>query len=199
MDESVRKALARWPDVPNVYGWLDLDRRGDWMIKGERIGNAGLKAFIARNYECDSSGRWFFQNGPQRVFVTLAYLPFVLRTSGTEPLQLNTHSGRVVDHVTGAWIDDRGGLVLRWSEGVGAVDDRDLADAARCFTDSQGRPMADAEFAKALDPATGGRRAGFWFDYGGKRLPVGRISAGEVAQKFGFDPEPRPAQGEPDC
>jgi hypothetical protein len=80
MDESVRAALARWPNVPSVYGWLSLDRRGNWLIKGERIGNPAVPEFIARNYECDERGRWFFQNGPQRVFVTLAYLPFVLRT-----------------------------------------------------------------------------------------------------------------------
>jgi len=38
-----------------------------------------------------------------------------------------------------------------------------------------------------------------YFDYAGNRVPIGRIQAGEVAQKFGFDPAPRPAEGEPDC
>ena len=29
MDESVIRALAKWPNVPAVYGWLSLSRRGD--------------------------------------------------------------------------------------------------------------------------------------------------------------------------
>ena len=64
MDDSVLRGLAKWPDVPAVYGWLSLDRRGHWRIKGEHIGNPTVSAFIGRNYEYDSQGRWFFQNGP---------------------------------------------------------------------------------------------------------------------------------------
>ena len=82
MDEIVARSLAKWPNVPAVYGWLGLDRRGNWLIKGERIGNLALREFIARNYEADERGCWFFQNGPQRVFVTLAYTPLVVRYEG---------------------------------------------------------------------------------------------------------------------
>src|SRR5918996_1793270 len=82
MDEIVVRSLAKWPNVPAVYGWLSLDRRGNWLIKGERIGNAALREFIARNYEADEQGRWFFQNGPQRVYVKLAYTPLVVRYDG---------------------------------------------------------------------------------------------------------------------
>jgi hypothetical protein len=199
MDESVRAALARWPNVPSVYGWLSLDRRGNWLIKGERIGNPAVPEFIARNYECDERGRWFFQNGPQRVFVTLAYLPFVLRTVDAAARRLETHTGLAVEHVSSAWLDDCGGLVLRWSSGVGAVDDRDLATVAQRFTDARGDPLSDVALARALDSPTGVRRAGFWFDYEGNRLPVGRIRSEQAAQKFGFEPDPRPAEGEPEC
>src|SRR5262245_10851898 len=79
MDDAVVRAMAKWPNVPNVYGWLNLDRRGNWMIKGDRIANEGVTAFIGRNYAPDEQGRWYFQNGPQRVFVTLDYTPFVIR------------------------------------------------------------------------------------------------------------------------
>jgi hypothetical protein len=154
MDESVRAALARWPNVPSVYGWLSLDRRGTWLIKGERIGNPAVQEFIGRNYECDERGRWFFQNGPQRVFVTLAYLPYVLRTADNAARRLETHTGRAVEQVSSAWLDDRGGLVLRWSGGVGAIDDRDLAAVAQGFSDARGAPLADAALAKAIDPST---------------------------------------------
>ena len=82
MDEAVARSMARWPNVPAVYGWLSLDRRGNWRIKGERIGNAALRDFIARNYLADERGCWFFQNGPQRVFVELAYTPLVVHYEG---------------------------------------------------------------------------------------------------------------------
>ena len=63
MDEIVARSLAKWPNVPAVYGCQELDRRGNWLIKGERIGNAALREFIGRNYEADERGRWYFQNG----------------------------------------------------------------------------------------------------------------------------------------
>ena len=77
MDPIVARAMARWPNVPAVYGWLALDRRGNWLIKGERITHQSMREFIARNYQPDDAGRWYFQNGPQRVYVTLAYTPLV--------------------------------------------------------------------------------------------------------------------------
>src|SRR5919199_5142149 len=82
MDPPVARAMAKWPNVPAVYGWLALDRRGNWLIKGERIANAALRDFIGRNYAADSNGRWYFQNGPQRVFVSLAYTPWVVHYEG---------------------------------------------------------------------------------------------------------------------
>ena len=60
MDEMVLRSMAKWPDVPDVYGWLSLDRRGNWLIKGEKIGNAALKDFISRNYTSDSPGPLVF-------------------------------------------------------------------------------------------------------------------------------------------
>ena len=60
MDEVVARSLAKWPNVPAVYGWLELDRRGNWLIKGSRIGNAALREFIARNYDADEHGRLYF-------------------------------------------------------------------------------------------------------------------------------------------
>ena len=41
MDEDVLRAMTRWPDVPAVYGWLSLDRRGRWLIRGETLGPLG--------------------------------------------------------------------------------------------------------------------------------------------------------------
>ena len=79
MDDIVKQAMARWPNVPHVYGWLSLDRRGVWRIKNDTVTSELIAAFIGRNYASDDAGRWFFQNGPQRVFVALEYTPFIYR------------------------------------------------------------------------------------------------------------------------
>ena len=122
MDEIVVRSLAKWPNVPAVYGWLDLDRRGNWLIKGERIGNRALREFIARNYAADESGCWFFQNGPQRVFVTLAYTPLVMHYEGESLLD---HCGRPTPALE-TFLDDEGSVLIRGERGIGLLDDRDL-------------------------------------------------------------------------
>ena len=149
MDEIVARSLAKWPNVPAVYGWLELDRRGNWRIKGERIGNAAFREFIARNYAADEQGRWFFQNGPQRVYVTLAYTPFVFHFQGE---QLFDHCGRAAKALE-TWVDDEGSVLIRGENGIGLLDDRDLA-----------RYADDAETLQRLTRAEVPGRFGFVSD-----------------------------------
>lgn len=198
MDDNVIRAMVKWPNVPAVHGWLTLDRRGNWLIKGDRIANRGVTDFIGRNYAADELGRWFFQNGPQRVFVTLEYTPFVVHTKD-DSASLATHTAQPIERVSGAWVDESGSLILRWATGIGVVSDRDLAAVSGFFADIHGNPLSDATLTKAFDPENRRHATGAYFDYAGNRVPIGRIRAGEVAQKFGFDPAPRPAEGEPDC
>jgi len=192
MDPIVTQAMAKWPAVPSVFGWLSLDRRGNWLIKGDRIANAGVKAFIGRNYGADERGRWFFQNGPQRVFVTLEYTPFVLNTADDDSAALGTHIGQAIGKLSGAWIDETGSLLLRWGTELGVLNDRDLARVSDLFTDLHGKAMTDTLLARAFDPETRRHATGVYIAHAGSRVPVGRIQSGEVAQKFGFDPHPRP-------
>src|SRR3989344_5797021 len=93
MDDIVLRGMAKWPNVPAVYGWLSLDRRGHWLLKGERVVKPGIAAFFGRNYSRDDQGRWFLQNGPQRVYVTLDYTPHVYRVTSPPdaPLALAAH------------------------------------------------------------------------------------------------------------
>jgi len=161
MDPQVLRAGARWPRVPAVYGWLALDRRGNWLLRepgGDRfgrIGHAPMRAFIGRNYAVDGRGCWYFQNGPQRVFVRLAYAPFVLRYEGARLLD---QCGEVVSPRE-TYVDEEGSVLMRVRRGLGLLDDRDLeAFASRCVGDWRalprvcGRDLA-ARFGFVPDPS----------------------------------------------
>ena len=41
MDDIVKAALAKWPNVPNCYGWLGLDARGNWYMRDDQAQAAG--------------------------------------------------------------------------------------------------------------------------------------------------------------
>jgi hypothetical protein len=41
MDDIVRQAIAKWPNVPDCYGWLGLDARGNWYMRDDRAQAAG--------------------------------------------------------------------------------------------------------------------------------------------------------------
>lgn len=135
MDPSVKDAIARWPDVPAVFGWLSLDPRGRWRLHpqgqaaaggpGESITNTQIQGFIGRNYDRDERGRWFFQNGPQRAFLRIDAAPYVLRLDDAGQA-LITHTDVPVTAVSGWWLDDAGQLYAMAPQGPGIVLDRDL-------------------------------------------------------------------------
>ncbi len=165
MDDEVLRALRRWPSVPAMFGWLRLDRRGNWRLvdrglpgfdetrdaSGSTITNQRIVAFIARNYACDERGRWFWQNGPQRVYVDLDAAPLVLRaiggvdrsaevdadatpdanananasTAGT--VRFVAHTGTEVSRIDSAWTGPEGQLLLGTDLGGAIVHDLDLA------------------------------------------------------------------------
>jgi len=200
MDEIVVRAIAKWPNVPAVYGWLSLDRRGNWAIKGERVRNPLLAEFIARNYACDEHGRWFFQNGPQRVFVRLACTPLVYRTRAGAGLAFQTHTGQAAEQVQRAWLDAEGELIIETELGVGVLHDQDLAEILAHLTDADGSPLVDAGLERLLDAAATGAAPGpAYLDTGRGRVQVGSIRAEALPAMFQFDPDPRPAPGEPEC
>jgi hypothetical protein len=200
MDDVVLRALAKWPNVRAVYGWLSLDRRGNWAIKGERIGNRRIAGFIARNYAADERGRWFFQNGPQRVYVSLAYAPLVYRTRPGEKLAFVSHTGRAAVRVETAWLDELGALLVETELGIGVVHDQDLPEVLTRLLGPDGLPLTDEAIERLLDEAAGADPGALpRLDTAAGLAPVYTILAEEVPQRFGFVREPGPSPGEPEC
>lgn len=174
-------ATVKWPDVPACYGWLSLDRRGGWRLKGEIVSHAGLLAFINSRYGPDDSGDWVFRNGPQMVFVALDYTPLVLRRQRDG--RLTAHTGVVADPVAAAYLDEEGNVLLRTPLGIGLLDDRDLGDFLDDCQDAYGAP---ADEGAMLATMCGSSRM-FWCG-----LPVQSIKRCDVPRHFGFRPDPAP-------
>ena len=164
MDAIVEAALKKWPNVPHCYGWLALDARGDWYMRDDRIQAAGpfprvkgsriehekLRDFIARNYAADAQGRWFFQNGPQRVYVELEAAPYVWRLdAGNAPVPaqpaLSSHIGAPA-RFRAAFVDEAGRLFLDTDAGFGIVHTLDM-EAAAAAVESQAWPVQEVAFA----------------------------------------------------
>lgn len=179
MSDSAQIAAARWPDVPACYGWLSLDRRGVWRLKDEPVAHPGLMGFLNRHYEADEAGNWLVHNGPQRVYVALDYMPWVLRLEADDGLK--THTDIAAGPVAAVYVDDEGNVLLRTALGPGLLIDRDLpAFLAQCRL-ADGQPADDAALLAAINGAAGV----YW-----RGLPLQSIRRGDVARSFGFNPEP---------
>lgn len=141
MDDLVRQAMAKWPHVPDCHGWLGLDSRGHWYMRDERVQQAGpfqsgrqaakgselkhekLIEFIHRNYEKDDLGRWYFQNGPQRVFVELEATPFIWRIDKDH--RPTAQTGQITQ-VLSCLTDQHGRVYLDTPMGMGLVHTLDV-------------------------------------------------------------------------
>ena len=212
MDEIVLRSMLKWPNVPSVYGWLRLDRRGRWSIRMpsvtavptapgaadaapsfERIVNPAMIEFIGRNYTRDAEGRYFFQNGPQRVFVALEYTPWIYRLDSSGQ-HFVAHTGAAAGTPREAYLDDRGGLVVVCAPGPGAVLDRDLAAVTERFSDPAGHAL---DFETLIEKTGAGHSVRARLV--GTDVMVGTIRARELAARFGFIERPAPPEGQPDC
>ena len=187
MDDIVRQAMAKWPHVPDCFGWLGLDSRGQWRMRDERVQQAGsfqsghagskgsvlkhekLTEFIHRNYLRDERGGAYFQNGPQRVYVDLEVAPYVWRLqpgqAGAGSVQVMAHTGEPVQQVDATWLDEQGRLYLACTlpsvgSALGLVHTLDMLLAAEAV------------------------EAGLWDPQ--------PLLAAELPQRFGFRARPRP-------
>ena len=169
IDKSVQKAMAKWPDVPECFGWLNLNRRAEWSIKGEKIHHVKTQRFLQRNYNFDKLGRWFVQNGPQRVFVSLEYTPRLYGFSSHSGFYIHNEAKMPV--LLDFFLDEYGNLLLSTALGVGVVDDRDLSAASDLIEAVNDIPTE--------------------LSYRGKNYKIKPIAKALVPKHFGFVLNPR--------
>lgn len=192
-DPDVQRAMARWPDVPECYGWLGLDMRGRWLLQGEPLKYRNLSEFIARNYWHDEHGRWFFQNGPQRVYLELEYTPWVYRIE--PPQRIVTHTGRTVERLDGAYIDEQGRCLLETELGIGLLEGRDLPLLAAQLEAAGGEPLDDEALAACIERLAAGDHVRLQLRWHEGTVPVHPVRAAQVPERFGYVPRPTADDG----
>jgi Protein of unknown function (DUF2946) len=156
MDDLVRQAMVKWPKVPACFGWLGLDARGQWWMRDDRVQVLGafqssgaargarlthdkLIDFIGRNYLAEASGPfagcWFFQNGPQRVYVELDPAPWVWRLSAAADGQIATHAHTgTLAKVSACFGDEFDRVWLATDLGCGLVHTLDVGTVLGCMS-----------------------------------------------------------------
>lgn len=188
----------KWPNVPHCFGWLALDRRGQWRMRdefaqanqlaGSVIQHRALNEFISRNYAYDSLGRYFFQNGPQRVFITLDATPWIARMIPSEigPRLLTQCGTEIKPH--GALSDEKGNIYIT---GIIAQSLSDQIDST-AFTKTESLSVAllhdhdldlFSDQSKVMEDACSFR--GSW-QWDGKNLPIEPIHSLELSERFHF-------------
>lgn len=203
MDEQVLRSLIKWPNVPDCYGWLALDRRGQWRMRnefaqennlpGQVIEHSALKEFITRNYACDSLGRYFFQNGPQRVFISLDATPWIARIiPDNQQLQLMTQCQSSIEP-SAALSDENGNIYI-----VGLIEQVIYQDLEKQeFSKEKILSVAllhdhdldlFSELAKLHEEACS--FCGSW-NWHGRQLPLNPIHSKELGALFHFSAKPR--------
>jgi len=202
MDNNVLRSLIKWPNVPHCFGWLALDRRGQWRMRdeyaqenklpGNPIKHATLNDFISRNYACDTSGSYFFQNGPQRVFITLDVTPWVARIiPGETGMQLLTQCDTQIDPQN-VLSDELGNIYIagRVTQNLYEVDYSESFIKKECLSVAL---LHDHDLGFFSDLAKLHKEAcsfrGSW-NWNGQELPIDPVYSQELSERFHFVKNP---------
>lgn len=199
MDEQVIRSLIKWPDVPVCHGWLAFDRRGIWRMRneyaqahnlpGDAIQHEGLIDFIQRNLAHNESGEWFFQNGPQRVYIDLGYTPFIARIyPSRNDLLLKTTDDQEIQPID-IFLDEYGQILISCQLEI--QSSKDLTGSIATFEKSLETVFVllhdhDLEiFSKSAQFANACGYAGKW-SWQGKDYEINLISSKEIKKHHGL-------------
>ena len=202
MDEQVIRSLIKWPNVPDCYGWLALDRRGQWRMRdeftqqnnlpGQVIKHQSLNEFISRNYAHDTQGKYFFQNGPQRVFITLDATPWIVRMIPSDQgVQLLTQCQTQIEP-TAALSDENGNIYIvgNITQTVYEASDRaqsklETTEGIALLHDHDLDLFSELAILKEEACSFGGS-----WNWHGKQLPLDPIHSSELASRFHYIAKP---------
>ena len=165
-------------------------------LPGTVIKHAALNEYISRNYAHDDLGRYFFQNGPQRVFITLDATPWIARfiPSGhsADHLKLLTQSGASIEP-QGALSDELGNIYI-----VGIVtQSTSSVSKEELFTQEESTSVAllhdhdlnlFSEQSKVLEDACSYRGSWVWNNI---ELPIEPVYSAELSERFHFIKNPQ--------
>lgn len=185
--------MANWPVAPACHGWLSLDRRGQWRLRGERVLHQGLNDFLNAYYADDGHGNWRVQNGPQWVYADLEYMPLVFRLD--ERGGLLAHTGAAAGEVDRVMIDEEGNVLLNTPGGPGLLDDRDLAAfvaQCRCVEAGLDADAALAQLASSVGVGAPAEVSPSLVSWQG--VAVEALLRAEAPRRFRFHPRPRPRE-----
>jgi Protein of unknown function (DUF2946) len=195
----------KWPNVPDCFGWLALDRRGQWRMRdeftqknklpGQVVKHAALNEFIARNYARDGVGRYFFQNGPQRVFISLDATPWIVRItpSNLGPNLINQCNQSM--EPTAALSDEKGNIYIVGTVNQTIYDSNNNTQFIK--RDDQTIALLHdhdldhfSGLAKLREEACSFGGSWVWRE---KQLPLDPIHSDELATRFNFITNPEPS------
>ena len=160
-------------------------------LPGQVIQHLALNDFISRNYAVDELGRYFFQNGPQRVFVTLDTTPWIVRLIPSEQgLRLITQCKTHLEP-SAALSDEKGNIYI-----VGLIH-VEMNESTRAYLSAADHLSVAllhdhdldlfSELAKLREEACS--FGGSW-NWHGKQLSLDPVHSNELSTRFNYNPSP---------
>lgn len=180
-------ALGAVRDVgPHAYGWLRLDRRGGWRLRGAPVRHPRVRDYLGEHYQVAATGAWFVQNGAQCVWVSLETAPLIvhLDTHG----RWQAHTGLECGAPSRALLDEAGGLWLQTPAGPAWVEEGALEQVADALVDAGGGPLTPEQ----IEALMAGAGTAAWLRCESSRVPLEPVLREAVPTRLGFVAEPRP-------
>jgi hypothetical protein len=150
---------------------------------GDIIRHESLLNFIYRNYDCDTRGAWYFQNGPQRVYVELEATPFIARTD--PELGFVLHDRTPMHDIDQLFMTNSGQLIIQSHQKIAMLDPNDLAHClAMLYVENHA--IADEDLLKWLIAPN----QSLQMKLGKQFINVEWVDSNQLQKRFGFIAHP---------